>query len=143
MTLRTSSEAVKLQGIIIWSSFVTGASNHKNEITSITFIEKNGWCWLLNLVPLIQRLNSNAVCYKDIFFQMVKFNYYSVVCFTHPPCVVVVVVVFNTFVFCFLFPIFILFWKSISITKGAGVNLRKPWLISVCHWSNLAVCEVF
>jgi len=47
LTLRTSSEAVKPQGIIIWSSLVTGASNHKNEITSITFIEKK---WLMLVI---------------------------------------------------------------------------------------------
>lgn len=138
MTLRTSSEAVKLLGIIIWSSFVTGASNHKNEITSITFIEKNGWCWLLNLVPLLRRLNSNAVCYKETFFQMVKFNN-SVVCFTHPLCFVVVFVSIRLFSVSYVYIVL----KSISINKGVGVNLRKPWLISVCRWSNLAVCEVF
>lgn len=39
-----SREIARNEFIIPWSSFVTGASNHKNEISSIKFIEKK---WLM------------------------------------------------------------------------------------------------
>ena len=39
-----SREIARNEFIIPWSSFVTGASNDKNEISSIKFIEKK---WLM------------------------------------------------------------------------------------------------